>query len=174
MNYCGIGSRSCPNEFLDYFTLAGSFLAIEGLTLRSGGANGCDKAFEDGCNAVGGKKEIYLPWNGFNGSKSNLVVKDQRAFDIAKKYHPYWYNLKDGAKKLQARNSHQVLGWDLKSPTNFILCWTKNGEMVGGTSQALRIAEDYNIPIFNFGKYKIVEDSYKPFKEFLEMFIKIN
>lgn len=174
MNYCGIGSRNCPNEFLDYFTLAGSFLAIKGLILRSGGADGCDLAFEDGCSAVGGKKEIYLPWNGFNGSKSNLVVKDQRAFDIAKKYHPYWYNLKDGAKKLQARNSHQVLGWDLKSPTDFILCWTKNGEMVGGTSQALRIAEDYNIPIFNFGKYKTVEDSQKPFKEFLEMFIKIN
>lgn len=60
--------------------------------------------------------------------------------------------LKDGAKKLQARNSHQVLGLDLNTPSDFIICWTKGGKGIGGTGQALRIAKAYNIPIFDCGE----------------------
>jgi hypothetical protein len=54
-----------------------------------------------------------------------------------------------GAKKLMARNCHQVLGQDLKTPVDFIVCWTKNGNINGGTGQALRIAKKLNIPVYN-------------------------
>lgn len=152
--YAGIGSRETPNEILSVFENIGSYLANKGYILRSGHAQGADQAFECGCNKVNGKKEIYLPWYKFEGSKSNLIVQQGEAYEIAEKYHPYWYNLKDGARKLQARNSHQVLGKDLDTPSKFIICWTKGGKGSGGTGQALRIAKAYNIPIFDAGGYK--------------------
>lgn len=151
--YTGIGSRDAPEYILDVFTKIGKYLAEKGYILRSGAAEGSDSAFEKGCDEVKGKKEIYLPWFKFNDSKSQLVVNDPRAFEIGEKYHPYWRNLNQYSRLLQARNSHQVLGRHLNSPSKFVICYTKDGKMKGGTSQAIRIAKDYNIPIFNCGKY---------------------
>ena len=47
------------------------------------------------------------------------------------------------------RNTFQVLGKNLVNPSKFILCWTPNGKITGGTGQALRIAEHFEIPIIN-------------------------
>ena len=47
------------------------------------------------------------------------------------------------------RNVFQVLGADLKTPTEFIICWT---DKYGGTQQALRIAKSFSIPVFNLFK----------------------
>lgn len=156
--YAGIGSRETPDDVIKMFENMAASLANKGFILRSGHADGADAAFERGCDRVGGAKEIYVPWNGFNGSKSSLIVKDGEAFNMAKEYHPYWQNLKEGAKKLQARNSHQMFGWDLKTPSNFVLCWTKNGKGSGGTGQAIRIAKAYNIPVFDAGGYEDLKD----------------
>lgn len=158
MYYAGIGSRETPEDVQNSFTRIADYLARKGYVLRSGGADGADLAFERGCDYTRSKKEIYLPWRGFNGSDSSRVVCDPLAFEIAEKYHPYYSNLKDGAKKLQARNSHQVLGEDLKTPSSFIICWTKGGKSVGGTAQAIRIATDYDIPVFNAGSYVNAKD----------------
>lgn len=165
--YAGIGSRETPVDVLEYFTLIGSFFASKGLVLRSGGAQGSDIAFEIGCNKVTGNKEIYLPWKYFEKSNSNLIISNPKAFEIAEQFHPYWQNLKDGARKLQARNSHQVLGWDLETPSQFVICWTKGGKGSGGTGQAIRIANHYRVPVFDAGKYKIVDDIKTNLKVFL-------
>jgi hypothetical protein len=165
-SYAGIGSRSTPNEILELFVKIGKFLAERGYVLRSGGANGSDQSFETGCNRGSGLKEIYLPWSGFEGSSSTLIVKDQKAYEIAKAHHPYWDNLSQGARKLQARNSHQVLGKDLESPCNFIICWTKKGKGEGGTGQALRIAESNDVPIFDAGRHGDLEEVRLNLKEF--------
>ena len=124
--YAGIGSRETPEEIIDLFIDVAKHLAEKGYILRSGGACGADASFEAGCCLADGQKEIYLPWNGFEGSASRLVVKDKRAFEIAEKFHPYWHNLSQGARKLQARNSHQVLGWDLNTPSKLIFRWLDN------------------------------------------------
>ena len=142
-------------------------MAKQGYILRSGGADGSDTAFEIGCDRVNGKKEIYLPWKNFNGNKSNLIFDDDiEAINIAKKYHPAYNGLSQGAKRLIARDSYQVLGKDLKTPSKYIICYTDG---TGGTSQALRIAEDIqiNIPIFNLYHYKGPNDILINFKEFL-------
>ena len=34
-------------------------------------------------------------------------------------------------------------------PSNFVVCYTPDGKASGGTGQAIRIAEYYNIPIYN-------------------------
>jgi hypothetical protein len=116
-------------------------------TLYSGGADGADNAFEIGSP----NKRIFLPWDGFNNRKADgdqYVVPPYRE-DLVKLYHPAGDRLKPGALKLMSRNSYQVLGPDLKSPVDFVVCWTKDGKASGGTGQAIRIAESLNIPVFN-------------------------
>ena len=68
MFYTGIGSRDTPDEVLRWFKIYADVLAELGFTLRSGAAPGADAAFEEGCDRVDGKKEIYLPWKGFQNS----------------------------------------------------------------------------------------------------------
>ena len=156
--YAGIGSRETPLNILNLFEKISCYLGNDNFTLRSGHATGADQAFERGCDKANGKKEIYIPWKNFEGSNSNLILNNPEAFKIGEKYHPYWHNLKDGARKLQARNSHQVLGKDLNTLSKFIVCWTKNGKGQGGAGQAIRIAKAYNIPIFDAGGYKDIDD----------------
>ncbi len=145
MAYAGIGSRVTPEPILQIMTDLGEQLARKGLTLRSGGAHGADAAFETGCDKAHGRKEIFVPWNNFN-DRAMLYPLPQRAFVIAEHFHPAWQHCSGGAKKLHARNCLQVLGPDLDTPSDFIVCWTKQS---GGTQQALRIAKAYDIPVFN-------------------------
>ena len=145
--YAGIGSRSTPESILEKFIEIASELAVKGCILRSGGADGADLAFEYGCVQKDGKMEIFIPWANFNNNPSRLFNPTPEAFELSSKYHPYWHNLKQGAKRLHARNAHQILGLDLKTPVDFVICWTG---LSGGTNQALRIAKSYKIPIFNF------------------------
>ena len=56
---------------------------------------------------------------------------------------------------MMTRNVHQILGLDLRTPTSAVICWTADGatsittEDTGGTGQAIRIASDLGIPVFN-------------------------
>jgi hypothetical protein len=150
--YAGIGSRSTPEDVLINMITVSQELSNNGYTLRSGGADGADKAFECGCDYVSGSKEIYLPWKNFNNNKSELYNLCSESFDVAKKYHPGYKYLKRAATKFMARNGYQVLGGDLKTPVDFIVCYTPKGKGEGGTGQAIRIAKDYNIPVYDYGE----------------------
>ena len=73
--YTGIGSRTLPKEIYNKFynlaqALGETHQGDPVFVLRSGGASGADTAFERGCDSVGGEKQIFLPWKGFNKSKS--------------------------------------------------------------------------------------------------------
>jgi hypothetical protein len=143
--YAGIGSRKTPLNQLNAMTKLASLLENKGYTLRSGGADGADKAFETGVKDER-NKEIFLPWKGFNGNNSSFYNISNKAYQIAKCYHPAWDRLSLGAMKLMARNSYQILGYTLDSPIKFILCYHQN---TGGTMQAVRIADAYKIPVIN-------------------------
>lgn len=143
--YAGIGSRETPTELKDTIKTIVEYLDKKGYILRSGGAPGADSFFEEHTE----NKEIFLPWRGFNGNTSTLFNPTPESLNLAQKYHPNWGRLSFGAKKLMARNCHQVLGLDLKTPVKFIVCWTKDGKATGGTGQALRMAEDLKIPVYN-------------------------
>jgi len=160
--YAGIGSRQAPTKqgpdslYNDIY-LVTSYMYKNGFVLRSGGAPGADTLFEKLNNMENNNfpNEIYLPWKGFNGNTSPLYNLTPEAFELAEKYHPAWDRLSDAAKKLMARNSYQVLGENLNTPVELIICWTPEGKESGGTSQAMRIAKDYDIPIVNlFNKEK--------------------
>lgn len=98
------------------------------------------------------KKRFFLPWQNFNGNTSNLYNPSVKAFDIASKLHPAWFNCKQAVQRLYARNVHQILGRDLKMSVDFVICWTSKGKLIGGTSLAIRIALKEKIEIFKFSK----------------------
>ena len=57
---------------------------------------------------------------------------------------------------LQARNAMQVAGPNLNRPADRIVAWTPGGEIVGGTGQALRMAQDMGIEIRNLGDPRVM------------------
>lgn len=159
MYYAGIGSRTTPDQFMDVFTQVAETLEGIGFILRSGGAEGADTAFARGTN----KREIYIPWWGFNQirDKSDKTIKTMDDIDpatlyqsrkIFEQYHPNPKACTAVAQLLHMRNGFQVLGSDLETPAKFILCWTHNGSGDGGTGQAIRIAKAKNILVFDLGK----------------------
>lgn len=155
--YAGIGSRKTPDDVLVQMVAIARDLRRRGYTLRSGGAPKADTAFERGS---GEDNEIYLPWAKFNDHPRGIVIKGMRwrqAAALSAKYHPAWGRLSRGGRMLHTRNVFQVLGPELNQPAEFIVCWTENGRLEGGTAQALRIAMDpkWDIPIFNLGRSQL-------------------
>ena len=170
--FAGIGSRETPSDVLELFTALGRVLVLRGLWLRSGCAQGADAAFERGAR-VGARAralaatgdppaaapwELYLPWPTFQGKGERdigggLSNPTPAAYALAAKVHPTWERCSTAARKLHARNGHQILGADLAKPrpAAFVVCYTTNGLGQGGTGQALRIAKKYEIPVFDAG-----------------------
>lgn len=141
--YTGVGSRDTPENILNLMKLMAIFLRSLGFILRSGGAKGADSAFESG---AGNQKEIYY-------------AKDatQESMNLAARYHPVFNKLSEYVQKLHGRNAFQVLGRDLKTPSNFLVCWTKDGCLThktrssntGGTGTAISIASENDIMVYN-------------------------
>jgi len=152
MFYAGIGSRETPSDILNIMKDLANVLSYEGYTLRSGGAKGADTYFEFGCN---GGKEIFRP-------KDNIP---DWAYQTVYKYHPRPMGMGGYAKRCHARNAQIVLGKDGDSPVGFVICWTKDGKATGGTGQAIRIAEDYGIPIYNLKNKEALEYAVNYIKE---------
>ncbi len=144
--FTGVGSRETPEDILDIIKNISHKLSEQNYILRSGGADGADLAFENGCL---GNKEIYLPWKGFNNNNSPLYNITKEAMELASQIHPAWSRLSFGAKKLHSRNCFQVMGQNLNSPSNLLICWTKDGKDVGGTRTAIILARQNNIPVYN-------------------------
>lgn len=161
MIYTGIGSRKTPHKVLGIMYGIGASLAKRGDTLRSGAADGADSSFESGCDLLNGLKEIYIPWRGFNNKEGIYVSDVTQAKEIASKIHPAWDKCSDGARSLHARNVFQVLGADLLTPTEFVVCWTPKGEDSGGTRTAIVLAKENNIPVYNLAKKEDINELFK-------------
>lgn len=153
--YAGIGSRKTPSEICEVMTRIATYLAARGWLLRSGHADGADRAFEGGATY----KEIFLPWAGFNGADGCekgfcVPMITPQMVAIAEAYHPAWDRCSSAAQKLHVRNVCQVLGLDCMTPADMVVCWTPGGTGSGGTGQAIRIAKGYNIPVFDLALEK--------------------
>lgn len=158
--FAGIGSRETPDDIQELMVRITSVLYNQGYILRSGGATGADTAFQlgvpDNC-----EMEIFLDklhdnkqcGDGFFnvGFFDNLKLAEK----IAQRLHPAWDRLGKRAKALITRNTYQILGKDLNTPSEFVICWTPDGAEqttsaeTGGTGQAIRLAKKTDIPVFN-------------------------
>ena len=168
MIYTGIGSRQTPEDILRGMSILAKLRGQRGDILRSGGADGADDAFERGCLEADGTKEIYLPWFKFNGRVAwprrgyrewNKDLEGE-LWELVKEFHPRAMSLSQATCKLMFRNCHQVLGWDLKTPTEQVVFWApefkadKFGNICdcsGGTGFAVRLAHRHRIDIFTMG-----------------------
>jgi hypothetical protein len=165
--YAGIGSRHTPPEVLALMGAIAAARAREGWVLRTGMSPGADQAFHGGARRAGGRVELYLPWPGFQREAwsgkdaEESAVLDRpaaAAYDLAARFHPRWASLDVTQRALLARDCHEVLGADLDTPAEQVICWTADRSLDGvgllddGTGQALRIAHGRGIPIYNLAR----------------------
>lgn len=153
--YAGIGSRRrTPQHIFNLMTNMSSKLEVMGYVLRSGGAQGADKAFEAGVKYPV-HKEIYRPKHATHES-----------ILMASRYHPFWENCDEITRQLHGRNSMIILGRNLKIPVKFVICYTPDGKPSGGTGVGIKMAEDHGIPVFNL--------FFPENKERVEKFLNVN
>jgi hypothetical protein len=158
--YAGIGSRETPDNILKIMTQCAVLLAHDGFICSTGGAIGADQAFAQGSNVAGGTTHLHLPWKSYEEEWVNSLEGDNRLYVLAKHdvdayhsvetYHPSYDKIQDkrGVIALHARNYNIITK---PERVKFIICWTKDAEYSGGTAQAMRIADDLDIPIYNLG-----------------------
>ncbi len=136
--YAGIGARKVSADVLAEIDKLALLFAGARYVLRSGGAAGCDSAWQNGSQ---NNYTLYLAEHATNA-----------AIEMASRFHPNWKACNSHVCKLHGRNMMILLGPQLNDPVDFVCCWTPSGRAVGGTGQALRAAEFFGIPIFNLGR----------------------
>lgn len=169
MIYSGVGSRfGVPPKIEILMVDLGAVFAENGFILRSGFAKTSDIAFQEGHEKVRiDNMEIYLPYEGFNRSKTQhlknkgFLVTDENilkdAQQIASTLHPKWKSLDEYEKKFHTRNVFQVLGKTLDIQSDFVVCYTPDGAettketsiKTGGTATCIRLGDRLEIPVFN-------------------------
>lgn len=147
--YAGIGSRKCPAYRCRSLTAIALYLHNLGFILRSGGADGPDKAFEAG---AGNLKEIFRPRHA-----------TKEAVDIAMSLHPKPEKCNHNVRLLHGRNVQIILGKHLDDPVEFVLCYTPGAKLIGGTAMGIRVAKKYNIDIYNLFDLNTIDKLYERF-----------
>lgn len=148
-----IGSREAPPDVLKLMEDFGAYLAKKGDRISTGNAPGADQAYARGANKIDPTKvDLYIPWPDFEKQAvvtGNVVIATAPTwwFDEAKKHHPRWDALSQGAKKLHARNIG--IGYQAKAT----VYWANPNKVGGGgTGQAVRYSAANKIPLFDLAK----------------------
>jgi hypothetical protein len=157
--YAGIGSQETPKTIQAFMAVIARYLAAKGMHLRSGGAAGADDAFASGTDVatIWRPAGVYRPTVQKNLSHTYRYVdyEDMEAWRSVERFHPTPNALKAHAYALMARNYRQIVGEAGYADSRFVVCWTRNGSLdgserdSGGTGQALRIAVDRAVPVYN-------------------------
>jgi hypothetical protein len=150
-----IGSRETPSNILRWMEEAGANLVRAGHTIVSGNAPGADQAWARGGNSVDPTKvELCLPWRDFElhayRHGNRITPSDATAWRHAAGLHPLWDHLRDGPRRLLARNVKIVYG------STRVLGYLA-GHGAGGTAFAFRIAEYFDVPTFDVARPEIRE-----------------
>ena len=147
-------------------------LAAGGWTLRSGHAQGADRAFEVG---AGGRAVIYLPSPTFGqrpyrdkrtGEVDPGMKLSGEAVCLPEQWRGHYQTLQlsgirsmhagvqEFVRLLHGRNFAQVFGHDepdFSEPSRFVLCWRPEpeGQPQGGTATAVLLARRQGIEVRN-------------------------
>ena len=163
--FAGVGARATPPDIINIMRGIGRVLAKDGYLCQTGAAQGADQAFAEGALFSGGDLLLCLPWHSYekqwiDGLVGNIQidvygaivnrVEDVVALNSVHRLHPYADKLKQGPTKLHARN------WNILQCIEFMICWTPGGLEVGGTGQAIRIAEEAGVKIHNLGNPSVL------------------
>lgn len=142
MIFAGIGNRDLPERAHRALYALAQVYAGEGYILRSGGADGADRAFQDGYeNFMGSVTEVYRP----------LPVNEPVPvwqWELVERFHPKPKALKPHPYRLMARNCQIILGPEGQTPVDFVACWARS-ENSGGSAFGIRLARWAGIPVIN-------------------------
>jgi len=149
MLYAGVGSRETPAHILTVMHDYAAAKARTGAILCSGGAQGADSAFEDGADSEGGVSRIY--------TVDDVTDKHKEAYALAEGCHPAWNKLPTYVRKLMVRNVFIVAGPEVDRPVDYVLAWTPNGCVTGGTGHTLRVARRLGVPSYNLHDFSALQ-----------------
>jgi len=167
--YAVASNKGIPQSVIQDIVEVAKLLETKGFTVRVGGDNdGLDQAVE---NAVS-RKELILPWKGFNEKESPFTWSIEASHHIAKKFSPIYDTIPDGVKKFLHQNARLVMGDKMRSPIAFLICWSEDGceTLREKTMRTGFVAHQIGITIgacrqvFNFGK----PDAKKRLIEYIE------
>lgn len=175
--YAGIGDGKTPDDVLEQFSSIAARLSELGYSTRVTGEKPVSNYFEK--NSL--EKELYLPWSPFEVEGEKLESKFSKvttqAIEIMGEHYQAfkgkeWDELKPGVKKIISRNVHLLLGPELKTPVDFLICWTpcgaeKRKDISARTwfsGPVISLAHAKRIPVFNLKN----PDAMKRLNEFLE------
>lgn len=167
-----VGSRQTPSAVITQATKVLFEYLCLGYVIRSGNATGLDSIVTTYCSEK--EREIYLPYEDFNykqfgKSMNNAFLPNQEywpnyqhAIELVYQYHLLHNAVPKEHMKYLARDVYEVLGIDLKTPSEKVICWTPDGaettaectRQTGGTGMAIRIADAFGIPVVNLNKQK--------------------
>lgn len=165
--YSGVGSRRTSADRMGRLTRIATALDARNYILRSGAADGPDTAFERG--AAVSRRRIYVPNETFgNRPKGQVIVPKNvnlmlwlKACLIAERFHPQGSRMPQDVRELMGRNVYQVLGDNLRTPSDFLICEAPlpqiddQGRVVdvdGGTGLAVRLATAYGVPVYHLSQ----------------------
>ena len=177
--YTAVGSRETPAAVGKLMREIASGLERRGYVLRSGAALGADSAFEDGVTThkeifvpwdgflaatyrrVAGKAYVSPEERGkrYREEPGIFVLEDLPLRKEAEELAAWVATLdgrdfstyRSGTRALHVRDVYQVLGRDLRSPAQFLICYApvEGGSIKGGTKVAYEVARRYGVPTYN-------------------------
>lgn len=141
--YAGIGSRSTPNDIKLKMEDLAEILSNRNYILRTGGAPGADLAFAAGATRLNypGTYQVIRP-------EQVSVTAIHMANELEGEHWPLTYEF----SHYLGRNVQIVLGLDLNEPAEFVICWTPNGALKGGTRIGIKTALKHSIPVYNLAR----------------------
>ena len=149
------GNPDIPPEAIEKMVQIAKRLESMDFTVRVGGMQGVEDAIEKAIE----KKEVHLPFKGFDQKESKFTFVSDRATSVAKMFFPNWDAMKKGVQLFLAKNARVLMGQRVDSPALFFICWTQDGvesfkdstNRTGFTGHSIAIASALGIPIFNLG-----------------------
>lgn len=161
--YTVLPGRVIPIDMLERMREIGMLLATRGYTIRSSETDKIERAFSEGVDSVNGYKDIWMPKSILKHGNTNTI--QQRHIDVVKSVHPSYSLLNIELKTTFSRVAGQILGTDVSSRVDFIVCYSridlKKSIHVnygsGVVEVAAAIASTYKIPLYNLFVEKDIE-----------------
>lgn len=156
--YAVVSNKDIPQDILSNYERIARRLHELGYTARTGTLEGIEAKAE----TLPIRKELLLPWKGFNEKESQFTSSTPLIKGIAKKYMKSgnWDELKPAMQGFLQKNARLVTGHFGNSPAKFVLCWSQDqaetGTQItfntGNIAHALTIASAWHVPVFNLAR----------------------
>lgn len=150
--FAACGEWELPEDVMAELTAIAEELLQEKYIMRLDGNPGACEAFLNACEYEE-DMELYIPWENFNDHETGHHKVTAGALEQAFLHHPDWTQVGDEDARLEiGRYSYLILGKDLKSPCDFLICYSDQGKAESDDiAQVIRIADSNLIPVFDFG-----------------------